>query len=272
MMTIPQHSADQLRGLELGQEMELNSIISLEVEHLSIMKAHSLIHLVYDYWKTNRDRENCRRLATRLRLNGDDVPVECEQHEPVYLLQHAALTPYESCLIQFSILRKAHGLPPLPPPMRPLNHPYPTFEYEVPLSMQFVEGGPFLDEDDLVEQRIVEIYNENGSDDGNGDGNENGDNHSVISISSSSNNAGNFSDSSESVVEVQEPARPRARGRPGGAAPARAAAPAPPPGSLESGNMGTNCGHCIRKFKGIRAYWTHLVLEHEESGFSDLPG
>ena len=44
------------------------------------------------------------------------------------------MTPFESYLIQFSVFRRAKGLPSIQAPLTPPNHPYPTFEYQLPLS------------------------------------------------------------------------------------------------------------------------------------------
>jgi len=77
----------------------------------------------------------CCVVAQGIRSLGLQVPEHCNKHEPPCLMQHAALIDFESYLIQFSIIRMAHGLPPLtiPPPV-PANHPFPTFEYQLPLS------------------------------------------------------------------------------------------------------------------------------------------
>jgi hypothetical protein len=48
-------------------------------------------------------------------------------------VKHAALTTYESYLIQFSILRQAKGLLAILQPHRPRRHRYSTFEYQLPL-------------------------------------------------------------------------------------------------------------------------------------------
>jgi hypothetical protein len=56
-------------------------------------------------------------------------------------MQHAALTTPEVCFIQMNTLRHAKGLPPLPPPIRPHWHVYPTFEHQLPLNPGFCGGA-----------------------------------------------------------------------------------------------------------------------------------
>ena len=56
------------------------------------------------------------------------------------ILQHAALTTYEACLIQCDVFRRARGMATCDDPPRPRGyaHIYPTFETRLPLKLSSV--------------------------------------------------------------------------------------------------------------------------------------
>jgi hypothetical protein len=68
-------------------------------------------------------------------------------------MQHAALTTFETYLIQFFVVLTAKGQAPLAPPPRPRWHPFPTFEYKLPLTFRQVDPAVAL----LVEEMASEV-------------------------------------------------------------------------------------------------------------------
>ena len=105
-------------------------------------------HLKYEDSGINAGRNRCLYAAQDIRLSGLDVPQRCARHQPPCLLQHAALTPFEVYSIQFSIFRMANGLPPVEGVRQPSDHPYPTFEYQLPLS--FADCSVNVDPSNLI--------------------------------------------------------------------------------------------------------------------------
>lgn len=85
---------------------------------------YCLIHVTYKAADVNMSRQDCCREARRLRQqNAADVPEHCfiSKHDPLCLMQHAALTTPEVYYIQFAVLRQAKGLEtanPIPRPRR----------------------------------------------------------------------------------------------------------------------------------------------------------
>ncbi|KAI0441229.1 hypothetical protein F4803DRAFT_524253, partial [Xylaria telfairii] len=88
-------------------------------------------HIVYEAADLNEDRKQCHLRAIFLRSDDMEIPERCSVHEPGCLLRLACRTTYESHLIQFSVLRRARGLPePTASPCRPRGHRYGTFIHE----------------------------------------------------------------------------------------------------------------------------------------------
>ncbi|KAL2075898.1 hypothetical protein VTL71DRAFT_841 [Oculimacula yallundae] len=115
-----------------------------------------IVHLVYESAFLNLSRKACHELAQHLRRQGEAVPIHCSDpdHDPPCMMQHAALTTYEAYLIQFSILRKAKGLPPIAEPPRPRRHTYNTFEYQLPVL--FCGNQSSFDTEDLNPSQPIE--------------------------------------------------------------------------------------------------------------------
>ncbi|KAI1847622.1 hypothetical protein JX266_006474 [Neoarthrinium moseri] len=98
-------------------------------------------HIDYEPSDLNQDRKSCRDRAEFLRREGRPVPEYCTEHEVPCLLRLSALTTYETCLIQFSVLRKALGLPQDVDPEPPGSWTtYRSFETRLPHSAILREG------------------------------------------------------------------------------------------------------------------------------------
>ena len=91
-------------------------------------------HLRYEDSDINSGRGECYKAARFIRKLDFPIPKHCPNHEAPCLMQHAALTDMETYMIQFAVISMVKGLPPLTmsPPM-PADHPFPTFEYRLPL-------------------------------------------------------------------------------------------------------------------------------------------
>jgi len=111
----------------------------------------------------NQDRKGCHSKGRILRQEGHDVPDRCAKHNPPCLMQHAALTIFETFFVQFYVSCLANDIAPPPPPQRPRWHPYSTFEYR--LSLKFCRknhnSAVTLNEEELLillrEQRKPEL-------------------------------------------------------------------------------------------------------------------
>jgi hypothetical protein len=68
-------------------------------------------------------------------------------------MQQAALTTLEAFLIPIFVLLKAKGQAPLATPPRPRWHPYPTFEFQLPLTF-CDEAAVNLEPEDIVSEVI----------------------------------------------------------------------------------------------------------------------
>lgn len=92
-----------------------------------------IVHITYESDATNESRKECHRRTKLLRQEGLCVPKICQQHNPPCMMQHAALTTFESFLIQFAVWRQANGIEPIQPPARPVHHRlYSTLEFQAP--------------------------------------------------------------------------------------------------------------------------------------------
>jgi hypothetical protein len=109
-----------------------------------------IIHLVYETAEINNERKECHARARFLRSEGLDVPDHCDKHHPACLLQQAALTTFEMYLVQFSVWRAANGMSPITAPPTPRWHPYPTFEFGLPLSFCQPDSSMTLRPEHLV--------------------------------------------------------------------------------------------------------------------------
>ncbi|ETS81475.1 hypothetical protein PFICI_06477 [Pestalotiopsis fici W106-1] len=129
-------------GIELDNFMECGPFKRMDGSHL----CHNLFcitpsHIVYEPTTVNQARNECFQRARFLRNENRAVPDRCDQHDPPCLMQHAALTTYERCLLQVWALRQSLGMPspspspaPAPAPVRPRFHPYSSLEYQLPLT------------------------------------------------------------------------------------------------------------------------------------------
>jgi hypothetical protein len=121
-------------GLALDNFLGTGPFIPMEGSH----RCHhpecvNATHGCYEDTLTNLSRNRCLRTAQDIRELGQEVPEHCAKHEPPCLMQLAALTTREAYLIQFSVLRRAKGLPSVNSPPKPADHPFQTFEYQLPL-------------------------------------------------------------------------------------------------------------------------------------------
>ncbi|KFY57250.1 hypothetical protein V496_06486 [Pseudogymnoascus sp. VKM F-4515 (FW-2607)] len=122
-------------GIELDNFLGAGPFKPMQGSHLCHHQL-CIIHLTYESAEANNNRKSCHEEARFIRGEGFNIPPYCNKHQPPCLMQHAALTTFESFLIQFSVLRQAQGLPASPALARPRWHQYKTFEYQLPL--QFV--------------------------------------------------------------------------------------------------------------------------------------
>lgn len=98
-------------------------------------------HLKYEPCHINLARITCSDEAQQMRRNGEKVPWGCSTHDPPCLLQLAALTPFEAVLIQRFVFNRG-AADKQPPPPRPRQHRYPTFETQIPVSFAADRNGP----------------------------------------------------------------------------------------------------------------------------------
>lgn len=95
-------------------------------------------HVVYESSAENASRKLCYYDAQEARLHAayQEMPTYCQKHEPPCDLLLASLTHIEACWIQIAVLRESLQLPALAAPEKPTDHPFPTFEFHLPLSYQ----------------------------------------------------------------------------------------------------------------------------------------
>jgi hypothetical protein len=111
-----------------------------------------IIHSIYETAEINAERKECHVYARFLRKAGLLVPLYCDKHTPACLLQHAALTEFETLLIQFFVWRTAHSIQHPTAPPTPRWHPYPTLEFELPLKFSRILPAKEFTMEDLVVQ------------------------------------------------------------------------------------------------------------------------
>ncbi|KAL2405721.1 hypothetical protein ABEF95_000981 [Exophiala dermatitidis] len=113
-------------------------------------------HVVFETSKTNISRNRCATFAQELRHYAFEVPSHCRHHQPPYLPALAALTAVEAFYVQFSVLCRAKDCPrPETSFAAPHNHPYDTFEHELPLS--FASCSVIPDDADLVDNEAESV-------------------------------------------------------------------------------------------------------------------
>lgn len=118
------------------------------------------IHLVYETAQINQERKICHARARFRRQCGLPIAERCDTHYPGCLLQQAALTTYETLLIQFWVLHIAVGRSPPPPPRRPRWLRYPTFEFKLPLNFCHGPSTLNLEHQELVDHVAPQDHNE----------------------------------------------------------------------------------------------------------------
>ncbi|KAI1772270.1 hypothetical protein F4818DRAFT_444497 [Hypoxylon cercidicola] len=146
-------------GIEFDNFMECGPFERMDASH----RCHTPLcvnphHITFESAAYNLGRRVCQEGARFLRNQGRDVPVGCDKHDPPCLMQHAALTIYERCVIQASIYRQARGMAQISQVPRPRWHRYPTFEQQLPL--KYVRLGEtqaiVLRPGDLIRQTAAE--------------------------------------------------------------------------------------------------------------------
>lgn len=128
-------------GVELDNFLECGPFQRMDGSHLCHNRLCILpSHIAYEPAVVNESRAECSERARFLRVHGRAVPPTCGRHDPPCLMQHAALTMYERCLLQVWMFRIFRDLERTPAP-RPRLHPFSSFEYELPLRFVGAQQG-----------------------------------------------------------------------------------------------------------------------------------